>query len=58
MTWYKLGLYVSGGSDKLIHVHDPSTPDMPLRTLVGHTENVCALAVSPSGHIISGSWDK
>lgn len=49
---------MSSGSDKLINVYDPAQPDSPLYTLVGHTENVCALAVTPAGHIISGSWDK
>lgn len=52
------GLIISSGSDKLIHVYNPSQPAEPLYTLVGHTENVCALAVSPSGYIVSGSWDK
>ncbi|KAF7725046.1 hypothetical protein EC973_000453 [Apophysomyces ossiformis] len=52
------GLFVSGGSDKLIHVYDVSTPHEPLYTLIGHSENVSALAISPGGNIISGSWDK
>ncbi|KAI8372759.1 WD40-repeat-containing domain protein [Radiomyces spectabilis] len=33
-------------------------PHEPLYTLIGHTANVCALAVTPTGHIVSGSWDK
>lgn len=52
------GLIVSSGSDKLINVYNPSQPGEPLYTLVGHTENVCALDVTPSGYIVSGSWDK
>ncbi|KAL0077581.1 WD40-repeat-containing domain protein [Phycomyces blakesleeanus] len=52
------GLFVSGGSDKLINICDPSQTASPLYTLVGHTENVCALDVSPGGDIVSGSWDK
>ncbi|KAI9033605.1 WD40-repeat-containing domain protein [Phycomyces nitens] len=52
------GLFVSGGSDKLINICDPSQTAAPLYTLVGHTENVCALTVAPNGDIVSGSWDK
>ncbi|KAI8913552.1 WD40-repeat-containing domain protein, partial [Gorgonomyces haynaldii] len=50
------GLVVSGGQDKLIYCFDPFDPT-PIYTLVGHTDNICAL----HGHgdtIISGSWDK
>ncbi|KAI7899292.1 WD40-repeat-containing domain protein [Cokeromyces recurvatus] len=54
---YPQGLIVSGGSDKYIHVYDPNQPSEPRFILIGHTENVCALATTPSGHIISGSWD-
>ncbi|KAI8374947.1 WD40-repeat-containing domain protein [Choanephora cucurbitarum] len=51
------GLIVSAGSDKLIHVYDPHQPQEPRYVLVGHTENVCALTTTPSGHFVSGSWD-
>ncbi|KAI9261202.1 WD40-repeat-containing domain protein [Helicostylum pulchrum] len=51
------GLIVSGGSDKIINVYDPNRPDEPRYTLIGHSENVCALTTTPSGHIVSGSWD-
>lgn len=54
----KLGLIVSGGSDKLINVYLPSKPTEPLYTLIGHTENVTTMKTTPSGHIVSGSWDK
>lgn len=53
-----IGLIVSSGSDKVINVYDVDRPDDPVYTLVGHTENVCSLAVTASGDIISGSWDK
>ncbi|KAI8067940.1 WD40-repeat-containing domain protein [Gongronella butleri] len=52
------GLFASGGFDKLIHIYEPFTPSAPVYTLVGHTENVCALAVAENGDIVSGSWDK
>ncbi|RKO92460.1 WD40-repeat-containing domain protein [Blyttiomyces helicus] len=51
------GLIVSAGSDKLILVFDPSLPDNPLYTLVGHSENVCALGAGLGGDVLSGSWD-
>ncbi|KAI8099820.1 phospholipase A-2-activating protein [Halteromyces radiatus] len=52
------GLFASSGSDKLIHVYESFSPSSPLYTLVGHSENVCALSVTPNGDIISGSWDQ
>lgn len=52
-----IGLIVSGGSDKFINVYDPLRTEEPTHTLIGHTENVCALTTTPSGHIVSGSWD-
>ncbi|KAG2221615.1 hypothetical protein INT45_005189, partial [Circinella minor] len=52
------GLIVSGGTDKIINVYDPSTPNAALYTLIGHEENVSALATTPTGTIVSGSWDK
>ncbi|KAI7887839.1 WD40-repeat-containing domain protein [Mucor mucedo] len=55
---YPNGLIISGGSDKFINVYDPNHPEEPRYTLIGHTENVSALATTPSGHIVSGSWDK
>ncbi|KAJ3022552.1 hypothetical protein HKX48_005870 [Thoreauomyces humboldtii] len=51
------GLILSGGSDKTIQAFDPKAPGDALYTLVGHTENVCALTAAPNGDIISGSWD-
>ncbi|CAO3674439.1 unnamed protein product [Rhizopus stolonifer] len=55
---YPEGLIVSGGSDKFINVYLPSKPTEPLYTLIGHTENVTTMKTTPSGHIVSGSWDK
>ncbi|KAF9261438.1 phospholipase A-2-activating protein [Marasmius fiardii PR-910] len=54
------GYVVSGGQDTVINVFSLSIPkDDPDFSLLGHTENVCALDVTPSGGaIISGSWDK
>ncbi|KAJ3380533.1 hypothetical protein HDU84_005751 [Entophlyctis sp. JEL0112] len=53
------GLIASGSADKSILVFEPSRENEPVFMLVGHTDNVCALALDPlSGAIISGSWDK
>lgn len=64
---------VTAGQDKIIYAYqllasdstvtvqlDPKTSEpQPTRTLIGHTENVCALDVGPHGqYIVSGSWDK
>ncbi|EAU88837.2 phospholipase A-2-activating protein [Coprinopsis cinerea okayama7 len=53
------GFAVTAGQETVINLFDLSKPrDDPDYTLVGHTENVCTLDVSPAGTIISGSWDK
>ncbi|KAK6956035.1 hypothetical protein Daesc_001305 [Daldinia eschscholtzii] len=55
------GLVVSAGTDTIIDVRSAkATPsDNAERLLIGHTRNVCALAVVPGGkYIVSGSWDK
>ncbi|RIA79278.1 WD40-repeat-containing domain protein [Glomus cerebriforme] len=52
------GLIVSGSSDKTINVFDPENAQDPIYSLIGHSDNVCALDVTPSGYIVSGSWDK
>lgn len=64
---------LTAGQDKLIYAYallssegqisvqlDSKTSEpQPTRTLIGHTENVCALDVGPHGqYIVSGSWDK
>lgn len=41
-----------GGS---MRMWDMSGPDAAL--VPGHTKNVCALALAPSGSLLSGSWD-
>ncbi|KND02975.1 uncharacterized protein SPPG_08978 [Spizellomyces punctatus DAOM BR117] len=51
------GLFASAGSDKIIAVFDPTLPKNALYSLIGHTDNVCALSTAPNGDIISGSWD-
>lgn len=54
-----LGCLVAGGQDTLINVFPVgSTHSEPTHTLLGHSENVCALDATPRGTIISGSWDK
>jgi phospholipase A-2-activating protein len=52
------GLVVSAGNDKIIYTFDPMQPKDYVYKLEGHTDNICTLAISPSGEIISGSWDK
>ncbi|CAG8524432.1 17428_t:CDS:10 [Racocetra fulgida] len=52
------GLVISGSSDKTINVFDIQNPQEPVYSLIGHSDNVCALDVTPSGFIASGSWDK
>ena len=64
---------ITAGQDKIIYAYqllaaqgqvavqlDPKTNEpQPTRTLIGHTENVCALDVSTNGdYLVSGSWDK
>ncbi|KAG6868823.1 hypothetical protein C0993_009705 [Termitomyces sp. T159_Od127] len=53
------GYAVTGGQDTVINVFRLDAPrDDPDFSLIGHTENVCALDVTPGGTIISGSWDR
>ncbi|KAF5380915.1 hypothetical protein D9615_004162 [Tricholomella constricta] len=53
------GYAVTGGQDTVINVFSlDSSKDDPDFSLLGHTENVCALDVTPGGVIISGSWDR
>lgn len=49
-----------GGQDMVMNVFVLDSPNKedPECTLVGHTDNVCAVHVGPTGIIISGSWDK
>lgn len=57
---YPQGLVVSAGTDSIIDVRtSAATPaDNAERLLIGHSRNVCALAVLPGGqYIVSGSWD-
>ncbi|KAI9845064.1 MAG: hypothetical protein M1837_005068 [Sclerophora amabilis] len=54
------GLIISGGKDTVIEVRQPgkSPDDDAEALLLGHSNNVCALDVDPSGQfIISGGWD-
>jgi len=53
------GYIVAGGQDSIINIWAIGTNrDEPLYTLLGHSDNVCALDVGVDGTIISGSWDK
>lgn len=50
---------MTGGQDTVINVFSLDSPkEEPMFSLLGHTENVCTLDVTPEGSIISGSWDK
>ncbi|KAJ7578487.1 phospholipase A-2-activating protein [Mycena floridula] len=50
------GCVVTGGQDTIVNVF--SLSDQKNFELLGHTENVCVLDTTPSGTIVSGSWDK
>lgn len=59
LRYFSSGLVLSSGKDKIIYATDPSsTSKEPSYSLIGHNDNVCALAVTPRGSIVSGSWDK
>ncbi|KAI1419763.1 ubiquitin homeostasis protein lub1 [Xylaria sp. FL1777] len=54
------GLAISAGSDAIIDVRSVTAgpSDNAERLLIGHAQNVCALAVVPGfKSIVSGSWD-
>jgi hypothetical protein len=53
------GYIVTGGQDSIINIWsiEPSREE-PLYTLLGHSDNVCALHVGGDSTIVSGSWDK
>ncbi|KAI0839349.1 PFU-domain-containing protein [Hypoxylon sp. FL0890] len=58
---YPDGLVISAGSDTIIDVRRTTSipSDNAERLLIGHSRNVCALAVVPGAqYIVSGSWDK
>ena len=52
---------MSGGKEAILDVRRPGQPSDqdPERILVGHSGNICALDVCPSGthYVVSGSWD-
>ena len=53
------GYIVTGGQDSIINIWDiGQSREEPLTSLLGHSDNVCALHVGEDGTIISGSWDK
>ncbi|KAH7923472.1 PFU-domain-containing protein [Leucogyrophana mollusca] len=54
------GYAVVGGQDMVINIFalDSANKEDPQYSLVGHSDNVCALNITPLGTIISGSWDK
>lgn len=51
---------MTGGQDTVINVFSLQEPtkDEPAFSLIGHSENVCALDARTDGTIISGSWDR
>ncbi|KXJ90449.1 phospholipase A-2-activating protein [Microdochium bolleyi] len=54
------GLIVSAGTDTIIDVRrtDATPSDNAERLLIGHSRNICSLAVVPGGkQLVSGSWD-
>ncbi|KAL5532810.1 LUB1 [Sanghuangporus sanghuang] len=53
------GYMATGGNEAVINVYPLDAPsDEPRYALVGHADNVCTLNTSPSGLLISGSWDR
>ncbi|TCD70923.1 hypothetical protein EIP91_000829 [Steccherinum ochraceum] len=53
------GYAVTGGQDTIINVFSlASASEEPSFSLLGHTQNVCALHATSDGTIISGSWDQ
>ncbi|PPR06426.1 hypothetical protein CVT26_004838 [Gymnopilus dilepis] len=53
------GYAVTGGQDAVVNIFNLQAPrEEPDFCLVGHSDNVCALNVTPGGTIVSGSWDK
>ncbi|KAF9059086.1 WD40-repeat-containing domain protein [Rhodocollybia butyracea] len=51
------GYAVTGSQDSIINVFSLSSPkEDPDFSLLGHSDNVCTLDVTPGGTIISGSW--
>ncbi|KAJ3722797.1 phospholipase A-2-activating protein [Lentinula guzmanii] len=53
------GYAVTGGQDAIVNVFSlSSSKEDPDFSLLGHSDNVCALDVTPSGTIVSGSWDR
>ncbi|KAK2052777.1 PFU-domain-containing protein [Colletotrichum caudatum] len=59
---YPDGLIASGGKDTIVEVKQPKPSAAPTdnaeRLLIGHSQNVCSLDVSPKGnYIVSGGWD-
>ncbi|KAK7434219.1 hypothetical protein CaCOL14_012991 [Colletotrichum acutatum] len=57
---YTDGLIASGGKDTIVEVKQPQAApsDNAERLLIGHSQNVCTLDVSPKGsYLVSGGWD-
>lgn len=57
---YEQGLVISAGQDTLIEARQPSTTaeQNADAMMVGHSNQVCALDVSPKGDwLVSGGWD-
>jgi phospholipase A-2-activating protein len=53
------GYIVTGGQDSIINIWGVGqSREEPLFSLLGHSDNVCALHIGGDGTIISGSWDK
>ncbi|KAH7029567.1 phospholipase A-2-activating protein [Microdochium trichocladiopsis] len=57
---YPDGLVVSAGTDTIIDIRSPAAgpSDNAERLLIGHSRNICSLAVVPGANkLVSGSWD-
>lgn len=53
---------ITGGNDSVINLwagleDNNAASNTPIRTLLGHTSNVCCLNATEDGLLASGSWD-
>jgi len=53
------GFAITGGQDYIINIWEiGGSAELPRYSLLGHTDNVCALNATADATVISGSWDR